>query len=84
MCVCVVDDYGDISGDGFTFQPSSTRDCITISTVDDRDIENSERFTVSIVIPTGDVVVGVGSPGSASVIITDNEETTSPPSTSGL
>ena len=77
-------DYGDISGLGFTFQPGSTRDCVTISTVDDRDIESNERFSLSLLSPSSQVMVRIGSPSSATITILDNEETTSQPPSSGL
>ena len=79
-----MEDYGDISGESFTFQPFSTRDCITISTVDDFVIESNERFTVSLLSPISTVTVTVGSPDTAFVTITDNEEITAPPTTSGI
>ena len=80
----VVEDYSDISGEGFTFQPFSTRDCITIGTVDDFVIESDERFIVSLLNPISAVTVTVGSPDAASVTISDNEEISAPPTTSGI
>ena len=72
-----------MSGLGFTFQTSTTRDCVTISTVDDGVPEADERFSVRLLNPTSEVMVVVGTPGTASIVILDDDEpTTQPPPSS--
>ncbi len=65
-------DYTAIATQTLTFNPgeSLTQD-VSVTTIDDADVEDIEAFTVSLSSPTGGTIA-TGS-GSASVTITDND-----------
>lgn len=65
-------DYASISS-VFMFQPLSTRSCITINTIEDTTVENTEEFSVSLLLQSSDVTVTVGQPSLAIITILDND-----------
>ena len=62
-------DYQSVSQD-VTFQPDAKRQCVKVPIVNDDDLENEERFTLSITTVNDRVNI---EPDTTTVVITDDD-----------
>lgn len=69
-------DYTAASGTR-TFTSAQTSQTVSVTTVDDTTVESAETFTMSLSNPTGGSTVGT--PGSATATINDNDTANQPP-----